>query len=167
MFEKIFNRQLAKKKSEEIFAHVSGEIVEMDKVPDPIFSKRIMGEGIAVMPSDGKIVAPADGEIIMITDTKHAIGLRTPLGAELLIHIGLETVRLNGEGFNVITKPGDKVVKGQLLVEVDLDYIKQNGYNTVIPIVITNNTQGEYDIQWEKEKEVRAGEIRVFTINKN
>ena len=165
MFEKLINKQSTTKKNEEIFAHASGEIVEMENVPDPIFSKKIMGEGIAILPLDGKVVAPADGHIIMVADTKHAFALRTSLGAEILVHIGLETVGLKGEGFTVLTKLGDKVVKGQLLVEVDLDFIKKDAESTIIPMVITNNTQGEFGLQWENIKQVKAGETKIFTIS--
>lgn len=167
MFEKLFNKQLTYITTEEIFAYASGEIIEIDKVPDPIFSRKIMGDGIAILPSDGRVVAPADGEIVFVAGTKHALALRTSLGLELLIHIGLETVGLKGKGFRVLTKSGDKVVKGQLLVEVDLDYIKKSTGNTIIPMVVTNNTQGEFGLQWQNIKQVVAGEIKVFTISIN
>ena len=92
----------------------------LGEVPDPVFSQKIVGDGMAVIPSEGKLLSPVDGEIISVADTKHAYGLRTAEGLELLIHVGLETVHLNGECFQVFVKPGDKVKAGDLLAEVDL-----------------------------------------------
>jgi sugar PTS system EIIA component len=165
MFNKLLNKLSIKKNNEEIFAHASGELIKIENVPDPIFSEKMMGEGIAILPSRGEIVAPADGEIIMIAETKHAFALRTALGEELLVHIGLETVELKGQGFNVLVKLGDKVVKGQLVVEADLEFIKKNASSTIIPMVVTNNAQGCFHFEWENIKEVKAGETKVFTTS--
>ena len=132
MFEKLFSKNI----SEHIFAYASGDLIKIEDVPDPVFSQKLMGEGVAILPSDGQIFAPADGKIILIAETKHAFGLRTALGEEILIHIGLETVKLNGQGFNFLVKLGDKVKKGQNVVEVDLDFIKKNAISTIIPMVI-------------------------------
>ncbi|WP_242851230.1 PTS glucose transporter subunit IIA [Clostridium sp. DMHC 10] len=98
----------------------------------------------------------------MLAQTKHAIALKTTLGEEILIHIGLETVNLNGKGINVFVKVGDKVKKGQKIAEIDLEFIKENASSTVIPLVITNSEENSFDFQWESVKEVKAGETKLF-----
>ena len=103
-----------------ILSPMTGEAVGLGEVPDPVFSQKIIGDGMAVIPSEGKLLSPVDGEVISVADTKHAYGLRTAEGLELLIHVGLETVHLKGECFQVFVKPGDKVKAGDLLAEVDL-----------------------------------------------
>ncbi|MCD2348656.1 PTS sugar transporter subunit IIA [Clostridium guangxiense] len=160
MFGKLFSRNISK--SEEIFAYATGTLIKIEDVPDPVFSEKSMGEGVAILPADGKIFAPADGEVILLAQTKHAIALKTTLGEEILIHIGLETVNLNGKGINVFVKVGDKVKKGQKIAEIDLEFIKENASSTVIPLVITNSEENSFDFQWESVKEVKAGETKLF-----
>ncbi|MFL0252967.1 PTS glucose transporter subunit IIA [Clostridium neuense] len=160
MFEKLFSKK--NNKSEEIFAYASGTFVKIEDVPDPVFSEKSMGEGVAILPVDGQILAPADGEIILIAPTKHALALKTTLGEEILIHIGLETVNLGGQGINAFVKVGDKVLKGQKIIEIDLDFIKKNASSTVIPLVITNSEENRFDFQWENVREVKAGETKLF-----
>ena len=115
----------------------------LGEVPDPVFSQKIVGDGMAVIPSEGKLLSPVDGEIISVADTKHAYGLRTAEGLELLIHVGLETVHLNGECFQVFVKPGDKVKAGDLLAEVDLAYLKERGINPITPVLACGGFQGQ------------------------
>ena len=98
---------------------------------------------MAVIPSEGKLLSPVDGEIISVADTKHAYGLRTAEGLELLIHVGLETVHLNGECFQVFVKPGDKVKAGDLLAEVDLAYLKERGINPITPVLVCGGFHGQ------------------------
>lgn len=160
MFEKLFSKK--NKKSEEIFAYASGTFVRIEDVPDPVFSEKSMGEGVAILPTDSKILAPADGEIILVAPTKHALALKTTLGEEILIHIGLETVNLGGQGIDVFVKVGDKVLKGQKIVEIDLGFIEKNANSTVIPLVVTNSEEDRFDFQWENVKEVKAGETKLF-----
>lgn len=107
-----------------IVAPVNGTAVPMSQVNDPTFSQEILGKGTAVVPSDGKVVAPADGMVTMVFDTKHAISIQTDSGAELIIHIGLDTVQLKGQFFDAHVKAGDKVKQGDLLLDFDIDKIK-------------------------------------------
>lgn len=111
-----------KKKSKKhlLGAPAAGKAVSIKEVNDPTFSEEILGKGVAVIPSEGKIYAPADGEIGMVFDTLHAVSMTTDYGAEVLIHVGLDTVKMNGEGFEGHVKAGDKVKKGDLLLTVDL-----------------------------------------------
>ena len=92
-----------------ILAPLTGKAVPLSEVPDSVFSEKVLGDGVAIIPADGKIVSPVDGEVISVADTRHAFGLRTADGVELLIHVGLETVHLNGACFQVFVKPGDQV----------------------------------------------------------
>lgn len=131
-------RVTEKKKNSEIVIvmPLEGETVSIDQVPDPIFADKMMGDGAAVIPTDGRIVAPVDGTLTMIAPTKHAFGFKSDKGPELLVHVGLETVGLNGEPFTVYAKEGDKVKKGDLIAEVNLDLLKEKNINPITPIVI-------------------------------
>ena len=126
-----------------ILSPMTGEAVGLGEVPDPVFSQKIVGDGMAVIPSEGKLLSPVDGEIVSVADTKHAYGLRTAEGLELLIHVGLETVHLNGECFQVFVKPGDKVKAGDLLAEVDLAYLKEREINPITPVLVCGGFQGQ------------------------
>ena len=130
-------------KCSKILSPMTGEAVGLGEVPDPVFSQKIVGDGMAVIPSEGKLLSPVDGEIISVADTKHAYGLRTAEGLELLIHVGLETVHLNGECFQVFVKPGDKVKAGDLLAEVNLAYLKERGINPITPVLVCGGFQGQ------------------------
>ncbi|QRN49832.1 glucose-specific PTS transporter subunit IIBC [Macrococcoides bohemicum] len=123
-----------------IFAPITGEVVELSTVPDQVFSQKMMGDGVAIKPEEGLVVAPFDGEVKMDFPTKHALGLESNDGIEVLIHFGLETVGLKGAGFEMLVKPGDHVTKGQSLLKVDLDYIRANADSDITPIIFTNLT---------------------------
>lgn len=116
----------------------TGWVVPLAQVPDPTFAEEILGKGAAVIPEDGKFYAPVDGEITNLTDTKHALGITSTGGLELLIHIGLETVALNGKGFTLHVEEGQKIRKGDLLVECDLAYVKAQGCEIITPVIVTN-----------------------------
>ena len=106
-----------------IVSPVNGKAVPITEVPDPVFADKILGEGIAVIPEDGIFLCPVDGEVASVAESLHAIGFSTEEGLEVLMHIGLDTVKLNGEGFTLHVKVGDKVKKGDLIAEVNLDFI--------------------------------------------
>lgn len=152
-----------KKQKLQIFSPVQGKILSLDQVPDPVFSEKMMGEGVAIMPSGGNIHSPIDGSVILVADTKHAIGIRSKDGTEILIHIGLETVSLNGVGFNTHVKIGDSVSIGQLLVDVDWTYLKKHAESIITPIVITNSN--DRDIQVENMNEGFVGETVLMTVS--
>ena len=126
-----------------ILSPMTGEAVGLGEVPDPVFSQKIIGDGMAVIPSEGKLLSPVDGEVISVADRKHAFGLRTAEGLELLIHVGLETVHLKGECFQVFVKPGDKVKAGDLLAEVDLAYLKEREINPITPVLVCGGLNGQ------------------------
>ena len=127
-----------RKKQLDIGAPVSGEILSLENVPDDVFSKGILGKGIAIIPKEGEIYAPVSGIITSFFPTSHAIGITTEDGVELLIHVGINTVNLGGVGFETRVSEGVKVKKGSLMLEVDIQSIKRWGYNIVTPIVVCN-----------------------------
>lgn len=141
---------------------LDGEIVPIDQVPDPIFSGRMMGDGAAVIPENGKIVAPVDGTLSMIAPTRHAYGFKTADGKEVLVHVGLETVGLEGAPFTVHAKAGDKVKKGDLIAEVDLDFLKEKGINPITPIILCKG--GDDVVMDIAEGKGKAGQTAVLTL---
>lgn len=121
-----------------IGAAVEGDTIPITEVSDPTFGQEILGKGIAILPSVGKVVAPVDGTVAILFDTKHAVSLISNDGIEILVHIGIDTVALKGEHFTTYVKSDDKVKKGDLLIEFDIEKIKAAGYQVVTPIVICN-----------------------------
>ncbi|HEP1786131.1 TPA: PTS glucose transporter subunit IIA [Streptococcus suis] len=128
-----------------VFSPLSGQILPLEKVNDATFSKKMLGDGVAIIPKDGKVYAPFDGAVTSLFPTKHAIGLTSDEGVELLIHFGLETVELKGRGFVSHVSDGEKVEKGQLMLEVDVEMLVAEGYDIVTPVVVTN-TQEYLDV---------------------
>lgn len=117
---------------------IDGEIADISKVPDAVFAEKTLGDGFAVIPSGNEVYAPADGEITVLFPTKHAFAITAEEGPEILVHIGIDTVNLNGEGFTAHVKQGDKVKKGDLILTLDADLIKGKGKSIITPVVITN-----------------------------
>ncbi len=139
-----------------------GKAVPLSEVNDPTFSEGMLGQGVAVIPSEGKIYAPTDGEIGMVFDTLHAVSLTAECGAEVLIHVGLDTVKMKGDGFTGHVQAGDKVKKGDLLLEVDLEKVKAAGYDIITPMLICN-TDDYASVEGISGKDVEPGEdvIRI------
>lgn len=129
-----------------IAAPIEGNVVPLENVDDGVFSEGMLGKGVAIEPTIGRAVSPVDGTVSTIFETKHAVGLTSDDGVEILIHIGLDTVKLNGENFSTHVKAGDKVKVGDLLVEFDIEKIKEAGYPTITPVIITN-TESYKDIE--------------------
>lgn len=149
-----------KKKEEEgilLGAPIKGKAMNITEVNDPTFSECMLGKGIAIIPSEGKVYAPADGTINLLFDTLHAVSMVTEEGVELLIHVGLETVKLKGDGFEAHIQTGDAVKKGDLLLTVDLEKIREAGCDTVTPVVICN-TDDYKDVQNLAGGEVEPGD---------
>ncbi|MCB5954931.1 beta-glucoside-specific PTS transporter subunit IIABC [Enterococcus sp. CWB-B31] len=140
-----------------VFSPMSGKLLSLEKVDDPVFSSGSMGRGVAILPSEGRVIAPVSGTVTLLFPTNHAIGIVSEEGAEILIHIGMDTVELNGEGFTPLVKQGDKVVLGQELLLFDEQFIKAHKKSTVTPIVITNSTD-YHNIEIVVNGEVLAGQ---------
>lgn len=148
------------KKSDGIYAPVSGQAVAIQEVNDPTFSEEMLGKGIAIKPSEGKVVAPCDASVDMMFETGHAVSLVADCGAEILIHVGLDTVNLKGKHFTVHAKNGDKVKKGDLLMEFDPEAIAAEGYDIITPVVICNS--GDYEtFKTHVGSTVSAGELVI------
>ncbi|ATA61758.1 PTS system glucose-glucoside-specific enzyme IIA component [Geobacillus stearothermophilus] len=162
MFKKWFGKQ--QPKEETITAPLDGTIVPLEDVPDPVFAQNMMGDGIAIDPADGDVVAPVDGEIFQLFPTKHAIGLRSVAGVELLIHVGIDTVSMNGEGFTAYVRAGDRVKRGDRLLSVDLPLVREKAKSAVTPIIITNGDALE-SLEREAEASAKKGETVLFHVN--
>lgn len=128
-----------KEEKEVIGAPLKGKVIPLSEVPDEAFAQEVLGKGVGICPEDGLVVAPCDGEITMIFDTKHAISMTTKGGAELLLHIGLDTVNLRGEHFDVKVSEGDKVSAGAPLLEFNKAKIEEAGYQTISPVIVCNS----------------------------
>lgn len=116
----------------EVVNPVEGKRIDITEVNDTLFSQKLLGDGFAVIPSDEKIVSPVDGEVLTITPTKHAIGLKAADGTQILIHIGIDTMKLNGEHFESFVSAGDKISKGQALVSFDYKKVAEKGFDTSV-----------------------------------
>lgn len=143
---------------------LQGAIVQLADVPDPVFASGAMGKGIAIEPSQGTLYAPAKGEVTLLFPTKHAIGIKTENGAEILLHVGMDTVSLNGEGFESFVEIGDSIEAGQKLLEFDMEAIKAAGLPITTPIIVTNTSLYE-DILVSQENEVQVGDYLLTTVN--
>ncbi|WGX77198.1 beta-glucoside-specific PTS transporter subunit IIABC [Paraclostridium bifermentans] len=130
-----------KLEKEVVVSPIKGEVLNLSDIEDAAFSSGVLGQGIAIIPSDGKVVAPVDGVVTTLFPSLHAIGILSDEGVEVLIHIGLNTVQLEGRGFEACIKQGDRITKGQTILKFDIDVIKEAGYSVVTPIVVTNSFQ--------------------------
>ena len=148
----------------QILSPATGTVKDITEVPDKTFADKILGDGAAVIPEEGKIFAPADGTVVNIMDTKHGIMFQTAQGVELLIHIGLETVNLNGKYFTSHVENGAQVKAGDLLVEFDLDAIKKEGYDPITPVVVTNGDDYIRSVNMLKSGEKAAHGDCLLTI---
>lgn len=152
-----------KKNKVQVFSPLSGQVIPLEQVPDPVFSQKMMGEGVAIMPTGGDVVAPIDGTVVLVSKTKHAIGIRTKDDTEVLIHVGLETVTLKGEGFTVFVNEGDIVSSGQKLMTVDWDFIKDKVPSIITPVVITNSA--ERSVEYTDASASVAGDTLVMSVS--
>ena len=148
----------------ELLAPVTGEIIELSEVPDKLFAAKIVGDGIAIKPTDNKMVAPIAGVIKQLFPSKHALGIESEDGVEVLIHIGIDTVELEGEGFESLVEQDDEVKAGDELIKFDVDYISENATSIMTPVVITNQDDIDSFEVAETEK-VTAGEDKLLKIN--
>lgn len=137
------SKEVLQESAKELYSPLKGEAIELSEVPDDIFANEILGKGMAVIPKEGLVTAPVDGEVSTLFDTFHAIGITGDNGVEILIHVGINTVELKGKYYKALVKEGDKVTNGQPLLECDLEGIRNAGYNTVTPVIITNSDEYE------------------------
>ncbi len=160
----MFFKRKKKNEAVEVKAFFQGTALPLEQVKDPLFADKVMGDGAAIEPQDGTLYAPVSGTIATIFDTKHAIGYKLDNGADVLMHIGMDTVELEGKGFDLDISVGDKVQAGQLIGKIDLSYIKSQGKEVTTPILLT--TMDEYKIEFVKtEGSVNVGDV-LYKISK-
>lgn len=129
---------LKKTKEETIYSPIIGKSISLDEVPDKVFAQKMVGEGVGLVFDNDTIYSPCDGKVIMVASTKHAIGIKSPKGNEILVHIGLETVAFEGEGFEVFVKEGEIIKAHQKIMTVDVEFFKKNNVNLISALVVTN-----------------------------
>lgn len=153
-----------KAKKDTLYAPVTGRMIPLEEVPDKVFSSGVMGAGAGFEPETGEICAPCSGKITMIADTLHAFSIETESGAEILIHIGLDTVNLGGEGFEKLAEEEQKVTRGTPVIRVNLSLMKQKGMVLTTPMVVTNSD--EIGTEVLSAAAVTAGETEVLVCEK-
>ncbi|BGE82437.1 PTS sugar transporter subunit IIA [Staphylococcus petrasii] len=163
MFKKLFGKGKEVNKEIQIYAPLTGEYVKIEDIPDPVFAQKMMGEGFGINPSEGEVVSPIEGKVDNVFPTKHAIGLKADNGLELLVHIGLDTVQLDGQGFEILVNSGDTVKVGDPLLKFDLEYIRKNAKDVISPIIITNSDQTE-SLHIDDVQAVVKGETKVIDV---
>ncbi|ABV62414.1 beta-glucoside-specific PTS transporter subunit IIABC [Bacillus pumilus] len=158
------NQQLTKQTSPfEVQAPMSGKVIPLSEVNDSVFSSEMMGKGVAILPDKGVVQAPFSGKVVTVTPTKHAIGLVSDDGIELLIHVGIDTVSLNGQFFDVLVKEGDEIKTGDHLLSFDIEGIQSNHLDVVTPIIVTNSTQ-YLDVIHTGDAHVTAGQNKLLML---
>lgn len=164
LFSKLFGDKTETTGAIEIVAPLSGEIVNIEDVPDVVFAEKIVGDGIAIKPAGNKMVAPVDGTIGKIFETNHAFSIESDNGIELFVHFGIDTVELKGEGFKRIAEEGQKVKKGDVVIEFDLPLLEEKAKSTLTPVVISNMDEIKELIKLTGS--VTVGETPVIRIKK-
>lgn len=161
---KLFQNLFGKEDGIKLVSPVLGKLVSIKEVSDPTFSEEILGKGVAIIPSEGKFCAPANGTVTTVFPTGHAAAITTEEGVEVLIHIGLDTVKLDGKHFTIIAQEGQKVNAGDVLIEADLSQIKEEGYDIITPIIICNSDDFS-EIVPEADSDVACGDT-IITLKK-
>ena len=164
LFSKLFGEKTDSAGTIDIVAPLSGEIVNIEDVPDVVFAEKIVGDGIAIKPSGNKMVAPVDGTIGKIFETNHAFSIESDNGIELFVHFGIDTVELKGEGFKRIAEEGQLVKKGDVIIEFDLPLLEEKAKSTLTPVVISNMDEIKEMIKLTGQ--VTVGETPVIRIKK-
>ncbi len=149
----------------QVVSPVAGKLVPLSEVSDPTFSDEILGQGAAVIPSENQFVSPVDGTVTTVFPTGHAVALTSSDGVEVLLHIGLDTVKLNGKHFTIHAEEGQQVKKGDLLLEADLEQIKAEGFDIITPVVICNSEEFS-EIGMARSSQVTAGNVIINIIKR-
>lgn len=172
MFKKLFGKSKEEDKvfavdsslADNITSPMQGELLSITEIPDPVFSQKMMGDGFAINPTNGEVVSPVDGKIMNVFPSKHAIGIQAVNGREILIHVGIDTVNLDGQGFDLLVTENQVVEQGQPLLKVDIDYIEKNATSKITAVIFTN-LEGE-NVTVLKNKVVSLNEASIIEIAK-
>ena len=149
--------------SAEVVSPLAGQVKPLSQATDPVFSSGVMGQGVVIEPSQGELVSPVNGTVTVLFPTKHAVGIVSEEGVEMLMHIGMDTVSLDGKGFESHIKQGDKVVVGQQLISFDMDVIKEAGLVTETPVIITNQDDFQADVEGNLPRDIKRGDVLMIT----
>lgn len=149
--------------SAEVVSPLAGQVKPLSQSTDPVFSSGVMGQGVVIEPSQGELVSPVNGTVTVLFPTKHAVGIVSEEGVEMLMHIGMDTVSLDGKGFESHIKQGDKVVVGQQLISFDMDVIKEAGLVTETPVIITNQDDFQADVEGNLPRDIKRGDVLMIT----
>ena len=148
--------------SAEVVSPLAGQVKPLSQAKDPVFSSGVMGQGVVIEPSQGELVSPVNGTVTVLFPTKHAVGIVSEEGVEMLMHIGMDTVSLDGKGFEAHVEQGDKVVVGQQLISFDMDVIKEAGLVTETPVIITNQDDFQADVEGDLPRDIKRGEVLMI-----
>lgn len=148
--------------SAEVVSPLAGQVKPLSQATDPVFSSGVMGQGVVIEPSQGELVSPVNGTVTVLFLTKHAVGIVSEKGVEMLMHIGMDTVSLDGKGFEAHVEQGDKVVVGQQLISFDMDVIKEAGLVTETPVIITNQDDFQADVEGDLPRDIKCGEVLMI-----
>ncbi|WP_455453206.1 PTS system trehalose-specific EIIBC component [Streptococcus salivarius] len=148
--------------SAEVVSPLAGQVKPLSQATDPVFSSGVMGQGVVIEPSQGELVSPVNGTVTVLFPTKHAVGIVSEEGVEMLMHIGMDTVSLDGKGFEAHVEQGDKVVVGQQLISFDMDVIKKAGLVTETPVIITNQDDFQADVEGDLPRDIKRGEVLMI-----
>lgn len=156
LFKKLINKKEETVDIDDtIYSPLTGTAVPLNEVNDPVFAEEMMGKGAAVIPTVGRVVAPCDGEIVSVFRTLHAMTIKADNGAEIIIHVGLETVALDGQYYESHVEDGARIKKGDLLLTFDLEKIKGEGYDVITPIIVTNSAE------YQSVEKLKNGDVKV------
>ena len=148
--------------SAEVVSPLAGQVKPLSQATDPVFSSGVMGQGVVIEPSQGELVSPVNGTVTVLFPTKHAVGIVSEKGVEMLMHIGMDTVSLDGKGFEAHVEQGDKVVVGQQLISFDMDVIKEAGLVTETPVIITNQDDFQADVEGDLPRDIKRGDVLMI-----
>ena len=146
----------------QLVSPIAGQVKPLSQATDPVFSSGVMGQGVVIEPSQGELVSPVNGTVTVLFPTKHAVGIVSEEGVEMLMHIGMDTVSLDGKGFEAHVEQGDKVVVGQQLISFDMDVIKEAGLVTETPVIITNQDDFQADVEGDLPRDIKCGEVLMI-----
>ena len=149
-------------KTAQLVSPLAGQVKPLSQATDPVFSSGVMGQGVVIEPSQGELVSPVNGTVTVLFPTKHAVGIVSEEGVEMLMHIGMDTVSLDGKGFEAHVEQGDKVVVGQQLISFDMDVIKEAGLVTETPVIITNQDDFQADVEGDLPRDIKRGDVLMI-----